>query len=143
MPRPASQPSRQAKVDGYTLALSWSPEYCRGRIAQPADRLQCSRAAGEFGFVITGLWPDAQRGAAPTWCTSSNRRLDAALVKKHFCAFASPERMERAWRRHGACTAMPPARYFAAATRAFAALAIPDMERLSRQPLTHERLIQA
>ena len=35
-------PVRRVPIAGYTLALSWSPEYCRGRERSAGDRVQCS-----------------------------------------------------------------------------------------------------
>src|SRR5437868_4096850 len=63
LPRPvvegatASQPRRDVPIGGYTLALSWSPEYCRTRLSNTADRFQCGGPA-RFGFTQHGLWPD-------------------------------------------------------------------------------------
>ena len=56
-------PVRQVPVTGYTLALTWAPEYCRFRQERAADRRQCSGRSGRFGFVVHGLWPEG-RGAA-------------------------------------------------------------------------------
>ena len=38
-------PMRQMPVTGYTLALTWSPEYCRNRQANAVERRQCAGRA--------------------------------------------------------------------------------------------------
>ena len=42
-------PARQVPITGYTLALSWSPEFCKGRESRADDAVQCSRRNGRFG----------------------------------------------------------------------------------------------
>ena len=46
-------PARRVPVSGYTLAVSWTPEYCKG--ARDRTSMQCSGANGRFGFVLHGL----------------------------------------------------------------------------------------
>ena len=50
-----AQPRRVMPIRSYTLALSWSPEYCaRG---SDAGSFQCNqRGNNRFGFVLHGLW---------------------------------------------------------------------------------------
>ena len=73
LPRPALElpPSaeiRRTAIDGYVLALSWSPEYCRGRMRDPVIRFQCSGEIGDFGFILNGLWPEAKGANYPQYC---------------------------------------------------------------------------
>ncbi|MGH6785471.1 MAG: ribonuclease T2 family protein, partial [Novosphingobium sp.] len=58
-------PVRRVPIGGYVLAVSWSPEYCRGDTAS----MQCSGRQGRFGFVLHGLWPEARKGPPPQWCS--------------------------------------------------------------------------
>ena len=62
-------PQRQSAVTGYTLSLSWSPEYCRGRESRATDHQQCSGRGGSFGMVVHGLWPEGAR-SWPQWCAA-------------------------------------------------------------------------
>lgn len=60
-------PRRVLPVSGYTLALSWSPEFCKPRQNQRAHTVQCGGQHGSFGLVVHGLWPES--GASwPQWC---------------------------------------------------------------------------
>ena len=49
----ADGPARPVPVARYTLALSWSPEFCRGRENSAANAFQCSGSGGRFGFIRT------------------------------------------------------------------------------------------
>lgn len=48
-------PERRLPVTGYTLALSWSPEFCKEREMDARQRLQCSGRNGRFGLIVHGL----------------------------------------------------------------------------------------
>ncbi|AHE54914.1 ribonuclease T2 family protein [Sphingomonas sanxanigenens] len=131
---PRGEAPRRTPVDGYLLAMSWSPEYCRTRKDSAADRLQCGRA-NRFGFVLHGLWPESDRGGDPRWCSPAGA-LPADLVRRHLCDTPSVQLMQREWAKHGTCAARSPAGYFQAASMLYRAVRFPDMDALSRQPLT-------
>ena len=77
---PRDGPVRQVPVTGYTLALSWSPEYCRARQGRAADR-QCSGRAGRFGFIVHGLWPEGRGAGWPQWCPAARAPTSAELAR--------------------------------------------------------------
>jgi len=131
MPR-ADGPMSQARITGYSLALSWSPEFCRTRQRDPAHRLQCSGEAGRFGFILHGLWPEGAR-EAPQWCPA-RRSPDAGTVRRNLCMTPSPDLIVHEWAKHGSCIAASPDGYFAAGRALYGSIAFPDMARLSRQP---------
>ena len=123
-------PARRAPVTGYTLALSWSPEFCRGRERDPAHRLQCSGAAGRFGFVVHGLWPESARNA-PLWCRKVP--LPALpVMRKQLCRTPSVQLLAHEWAKHGSCMARDAAGYFRVSNILADAMRYPAMERLSR-----------
>ena len=137
LPRPSPEYAspgevRRAAVDGYTLALSWSREHCRGRENSPADALQCGKAMGEFGFVLHGLWPEAKGPDYPQWCRRA-ALLSRKLVAQNICMTPSVQLLQHEWAKHGTCMARKPETYFGAARLLFDSLEFPDMERLSRQ----------
>lgn len=127
---------RVVPVTGYTLALSWSPEYCRGREDRPGEVLQCSRDHGEFGFVLHGLWPEGKTAAYPQYCAAPPSAVPLSVVRQTLCDMPSQRLIQHQWDKHGSCMAREPARYFQTATRLYRATRLPDMERLSRKPLT-------
>jgi len=138
--RSSAETRRIAPVAGYTLALSWSPEFCKGRERQPAQVLQCSRDHGEFGFVLHGLWPEARTAAYPQYCASKPVQVPLSVVRKTLCDSPSQRLIAHQWDKHGSCMARNPASYFQTATTLYRATSLPDMERLSRRPLTHGML---
>ena len=75
-------PSKRLPVTGYSLSLSWSPEYCRGKEERSGDAMQCSGRSGRFGFVLHGLWPEGANGRWPQWCPTP-RAPSPALVRQH------------------------------------------------------------
>ncbi|MGN6496096.1 MAG: ribonuclease T2 family protein [Tsuneonella sp.] len=125
-------PPRRAPLTGYTLALSWSPEYCRGRQTRAADRIQCSGANGRFGLVVHGLWPQGQ-GMSPQWCAARPGPAPAE-VRRNLCAMPFPATQAREWAKHGTCMSRRPETYFKIIRILWNGLRIPDLDRLSRDP---------
>ncbi len=132
------EPSRPAKPDGpprrvpigrYTLAASWSPEYCR----RDTRSMQCSGRNGRFGFVLHGLWPEARRGPPPQWCSLSPRP-SPALIRRNLCMTPVPWLLEHEWAKHGSCMAKTPEGYYRVAGILWRSLHWPDADRLSRRP---------
>jgi ribonuclease T2 len=123
-------PVRQVPITGYTLALSWSPEYCRAPRGAADDR-QCSGRAGRFGFVVHGLWPEGQGARWPQWCPAARAPTSVELAR-NMCLTPSGELLARAWTKHGACMTSRPDRYFATVRTLWSGLRWPDFDRLSR-----------
>ncbi|MCP3728972.1 ribonuclease T2 [Sphingomonas sp. MG17] len=121
---------RIVPVSGYTLALSWSPGFCRqsGR----RSRFQCG-GGNRFGFVLHGLWPDGRGRQWPQYCAPAPR-IPRAVVRQTLCAMPSPQLQWHQYARHGSCSGLDPAAYFARARSLYAQLRYPDMEALSRDP---------
>jgi ribonuclease T2 len=123
-------PPRRVPIGGYTLAASWSPEYCR----RPQDKasMQCSGANGRFGFVLHGLWPDARGGPDPQWC-SLMPRPSPRLLRNNLCMTPVPWLLEHEWAKHGSCMAKSPEGYYRVSGILWRSLRWPDVDRLSRQ----------
>lgn len=119
---------RTGPVARYTLALSWSPQYCRGGGAN--DVQQCGPDA-RFGFILHGLWPDSRAQNSLAWCRPA-QPLAADLVRQNFCATPSVRLQQHEWAKHGTCMTDDPVRYFTAGRALFEALQWPDMDGLSR-----------
>lgn len=124
-------PPRRSPVTGYTLALSWSPEFCRGREGRAGDRRQCSGREGRFGMVVHGLWPDSAR-EWPQWCAPAVRPTPGD-VRANLCLSPSARLVARQWAKHGSCMAQRPATYFKVTRILWNGLAMPDFDRLSRE----------
>ena len=125
LPVRAAAPVSTGDFDFYLLVLSWSPRHCfseqgRGR----DDDLQC-RAGRPYGFVLHGLWPEHERGY-PENCVSDEPRLVSAEVM-HEALKLSPSRqlVQHEWEKHGMCSGLSQADYFAAAGLAVEGLKVP------------------
>ena len=137
----ADQPKRVLPIGGYTLAITWAPQYCR-TARGPSSRFQCG-GRNRFGFTLHGLWPDGVGKDWPQYCSPTGL-VPRAVIRKTLCATPSPQLIQHEWAKHGTC--MPgerPASYFARSTRAFSGLRYPDMNALSRRPITVGRFAQA
>ena len=124
-------PTRQVAVTGYTLALSWSPEFCRTRQSSRRDATQCSGRSGRFGLVVHGLWPDG-RSTWPQYCGTA-RTVTMPEAKRNLCMMPSPRLMARQWDKHGSCMTRRPETYFKVTRILWDSLRLPDYDRLSRQ----------
>ena len=126
-------PTRQLPVTGYTLALSWSPQFCRGREDEPAHARQCSGRQGSFGFIVHGLWPEGRGGAWPQWCPTT-RQPSPQAVRQSLCMMPGTRLIAHEWARHGSCMVRQPDAYLRITRILWNSLRLPDYDRLSRQP---------
>lgn len=142
-----SQPVRRLPIGSYTLALSWSPEFCRSRGGSGRDggnaSFQCD-SGNRFGFVLHGLWPDGRGKEWPQYCRTT-AILPRQVIRRNLCVTPSAQLLQHEWAKHGTC--MPgytPQSYFARSRAMFQRLRFPDMDALSRRStLTAGALAQA
>lgn len=136
------EPQRLLPIGHYTLAISWSPQYCRKPDAAMRSRFQCG-GANRFGFVLHGLWPDGVGKEWPQYCTAT-ALLSEKTLRANMCATPSAQLLQHEWAKHGTCMAgETPDTYFRRATTLFGKLRYPDMVALSRQPLSAGKLATA
>lgn len=139
---PDSRP-RTMPVTGYTLALSWSPEFCKPRQDSRAHKVQCSGDNGRFGFVVHGLWPQGASGTWPQWC-STRAKLTPRAVRSNMCMMPSARLIARQWAKHGSCMTRRPETYLKVTRILWDSLRIPEYDRISREDdLTAGRIRQA
>lgn len=134
------QPRRVLPIGGYTLAMTWNPQYCRGR--QGDGDAQCG-GSGVRGFTLHGLWPDGTGERWPQYCRPA-APLPASVVRGNWCATPSAQLLQHEWAKHGTC--MPgysPVSYFRQSTGLYRALHVPDMDALSREPSLKARDLTA
>ncbi|MES2320593.1 MAG: ribonuclease [Pseudomonadota bacterium] len=129
---PKSQPGQ---FDYYAVAMSWSPSYC----ATHRDPAQCGRG---LGFVLHGLWPQHEAGY-PESC--SNEKLPGALQATYASLYPSPKLVGHEWRKHGTCSGLDPAAYFALSAKMKDQLVIPPAYQRPAAPVrsTPGELVQA
>ncbi len=125
-------PTRRAPIAAYTLAASWSPEYCNG--SGRKEPIQCSGQNGRFGFVLHGLWPEAASGPPPQWCAPKAPPPRPATVRGALCTTPVPWLIAHEWAKHGTCMASTPEGYLKVSNILWHSLRWPDLDRLSRDP---------
>ena len=141
---PRGEPVRTPKIGGYLLAMSWSPQHC-ARVRDPKgarDRFQCSGEGGRFGWVLHGLWPEADGPAYPQWCRPA-KVVPAPVLRRHLCMTPSAQLLQHEWAKHGTCMSPHPAAYFRAAEILFGAVRFPDMAALAATPQTAQTIRQS
>lgn len=147
LPRPhadlatADQPQRLRPIGGYTLALTWAPEFCHGKARDASATFQCG-GSNRFGFTLHGLWPDGIGKEWPQYCTTT-ALLPPALIRQHVCSTPSPQLLQHEWAKHGTCMQTTPGDYFAKSTGLYGKLRYPDMDALSRKPLNVAQFTEA
>lgn len=119
---PARAVEAHADLDHLIFALSWSPSYC-AEDADPAgrDRRQCERP---YGFIVHGLWPEFS-GPQRRDCPTDNPRVPQSLGTEMADLVPSVGLLGHQWRKHGACTGLGQAAYFALMRKAAARVAVP------------------
>lgn len=139
---PRRTPSPTTPITGYTLALSWSPEFCKPRKGARSHAFQCGGASGHFGLVVHGLWPDQGR-SWPQWCGASGA-ITPADLRQNMCMMPSARLIARQWAKHGSCMAKRPQTYLNVTRILWQSLQIPDYDAISReQGLTAGRIRSA
>lgn len=134
--QPRNEPTRIRPVTGYTLALSWSPEFCRTRKNSAPDAMQCSGSHGDFGFILHGLWPETRGPDYPQYCAPSAPPLTPKIARNNICMMPSLRLQNHEWLKHGSCMVKRPETYFRISAMLFGAVQFPDLERMSYRPLT-------
>jgi ribonuclease T2 len=110
--------------DYYVMALSWSPNWCA---LEGDDRQspQCD-AAADFGWVLHGLWPQYETGW-PQDCFSSHAAPSRRMTEGMADIMGTSGLAWYQWNKHGACSGLPPADYYALARLAFDSISRPSV----------------
>ena len=103
------------QFDFYLLNLSWSPEFC---YSHPS----AAECASHPTFVLHGLWPQNNDGTYPHDCSSAPGPANSSQYRD---LYPDPGLLEHEWQKHGTCSGLSPADYFASAKKAFRSVAIP------------------
>ena len=124
------EPTRVLPIGSYTLAISWTPQYCS--TARERNSLQCSGRNGKFGFTLHGLWPDGRDKAWPQYCRAADL-VPREVVRDNLCTTPSVQLIQHEWAKHGTCMATRPELYFDLSRAFYQSLRYPDMAALARR----------
>jgi ribonuclease T2 len=101
----------------YVLTLSWEPGFCA---TTPGHDAECRAPRG---FVLHGLWPQLDRNAYPSSC--STRLLPESERRQWAHIYADPAMIDHEWDKHGTCSGLAPAAYFQLSQSQAAKIVIP------------------
>lgn len=130
----ASEPARVLPIGGYTLAVTWAPEFCfhNARGGSKSTSFECG-SGNRFGFALHGLWPDGEGAQWPQYCAATDI-VPPAVIRSTLCSTPSAQLIQHEWAKHGTCMGTTPKDYFAGSTGLYAKLRFPDMNSLARRP---------
>lgn len=110
--------------DFYVLSLSWSPSWCKAYDPQGKTD-QCEAGGRRRGLVVHGLWPQYESGYPENCPSQAPRRVPEALGRQYLDLIPSMGLIGHQWRKHGTCSGLGQADYFAVTRIARERLAIP------------------
>lgn len=116
-------PSLARDFDFYVLSLSWSPSYCAAEGAQ-AEPAQCA-SGRPYAFVVHGLWPQNEKGY-PEFCDPSPEWVPQDLVNSMLDLMPSKRLIVHEWKKHGTCSGLSAADYFALVRKVRTKVEIPS-----------------
>lgn len=116
------------RFDYWVLSLSWSPSWCEGDgdfSDNNSAAAQCTAGSGK-GFIVHGLWPQYDEGW-PEYCDSNARNPTRRQSEAMEDLMSSSGLAFYQWRKHGKCSGLDGAAYYATTRKAARAVAIPEI----------------
>lgn len=136
----AAEGERAGDFDYYVLSLGWSPTWCALTGDARGDD-QCD-ARHDHAFTLHGLWPQNDFGW-PSFCRTGARDPSRAETAAMADIMGSGGLAWHEWKKHGRCSGLSAADYFALSRRAYAAVVIPDaLRRLDRDIRLPARVVE-
>lgn len=126
--------------DYYVLSLSWTPSWCA---LEGDDRgsPQCDDGQG-FGFTLHGLWPQYEAGW-PSYCPSVQRPPSRGMTGAMADIMGTSGLAWHQWNKHGTCSGLEAADYYALSWLAYGRVTRPDLLRqLTREVRLPARVIE-
>jgi ribonuclease T2 len=120
------------QFDYYVLSLSWNAAWCEAEGAGRGAE-QCDPSL-DIGFTLHGLWPQHTRGW-PEYCTTPKRDPTRDETAAMADIMGSGGLAWHQWKKHGRCSGLDPAEYFALAREAWQAIERPEILRRISAPL--------
>lgn len=117
---------RAGTFDYYVVALSWSPNWCL-REGDAKRSPQCDSGTGH-GWILHGLWPQFHKGY-PSFCQTIERAPSRRMTADMADIMGTGGLAWHQWRKHGSCTGLSAADYYALSRRAYALINRPAVFR--------------
>jgi ribonuclease T2 len=110
--------------DYYVMSLSWSSAWCALEGDARSDP-QCDPGRG-LTFVLHGLWPQHEDGW-PSYCRTVERDPTRAETAAMADIMGGAGLAFYQWKKHGRCSGLSSAAYYATARQAFESVTIPPI----------------
>lgn len=130
---PAAAQDTAGEFDYYVMALSWSANWC----ALEGDNRQspqCDDDTGN-GWILHGLWPQYERGY-PANCRTTFRPPSRGQTGDMADIMGTSGLAWHQWRKHGVCSGLDPADYYALSREAYGRITRPEVFRKLTKTLT-------
>jgi ribonuclease T2 len=127
-----SDTDRAGQFDYFVLSLSWSPNWC----ATTGDMRKADQCdpRHDYGWILHGLWPQYHRGW-PDYCQTALRPPTPAMTAAMADIMGSAGLAWHQWKKHGTCSGLSAADYFALSRRAYDAVTRPAVFRKLETPV--------
>lgn len=128
-----AQSEKPGQFDYYVMALSWSPNWC----ALEGDRKgsdQCD-TRHDHGWILHGLWPQNEQGW-PSYCRANERAPSRSMTGAMADIMGSGGLAWHQWKKHGTCSGLSAADYYATSRAAYNALKRPAILRKLDKTIT-------
>ena len=130
---PVTAQDKAGEFDYYVMALSWSANWC----ALQGDARKSPQCAdnSQNGWILHGLWPQYERGY-PARCRSQFRPPSRAQTGDMADIMGTSGLAWHQWNKHGVCSGLDPAAYYALSRAAYARVIRPAVFRRLSSPVT-------
>lgn len=128
----ATSADTAGNFDYYVLSLSWSPNWCALE-GDARDADQCD-ARHDFGWILHGLWPQYERGY-PEYCQTVEAPPSRRATREMTDIMASTGLAWHQWNKHGTCSGLGSADYYALSREAYASVTRPAILRRLDKPV--------
>ena len=117
--------AKEPGFDHYLLALTWMPSFCEFE-GDARDDPRCAPGTGH-GWMVHGLWPQHAGGGWPEYCPTAQRNPSRRETAAQVDLFGASGTAWHQWNKHGSCTGLSAADYYALTRAAVAAFALPEV----------------
>jgi ribonuclease T2 len=115
--------AQSGSYDYFLLSLSWAPNFCANPGEATQNPAECA-VGKDVGFIVHGLWPEANRGKSPESCgkaTAVSKPVLASILPY----MLSASLVQHEWATHGTCSGLSQTAYFSDVLAARSAVQIP------------------
>ena len=117
---------RAGVFDYYVMSLSWSPNWCA--LEGDARRSPQCDDSRDHGWILHGLWPQYHRGY-PSYCNTAERPPSRGMTAQMSDIMGTSGLAWHQWKKHGTCTGLSAADYYALSREAYATVVRPPVFR--------------